>query len=304
MQQTLQCIQQHLQGLYPASEIKSFAYLILEFVCKKDKQVLLRDKDNQLSPNELIQIQEIIEELKKFRPIQYILGETEFYGMKFKVNENVLIPRPETEELVDWIIRSVSNLSPQERKISTRSILDIGTGSGCIAAALAKHIPDASVLALDISEKTLEIALQNVQINGVTVSFFQRDIFENNPLAGLRLPFSIIVSNPPYIVPSEKQQMSPNVLNYEPHQALFVPEEQPLLFYERIADLGLEHLEKNGFLFFETGSLFGKSVAEMMRKKGYQSVELLKDISGKDRMVKGQLDEDKNHVYTGMNQPL
>ncbi|MDR0682326.1 MAG: peptide chain release factor N(5)-glutamine methyltransferase [Dysgonamonadaceae bacterium] len=293
MQQTLQCIQQRLQGLYPASEIKSFAYLILEFVCKKDKQVLLRDKDNQLSPNELIRIQEIVEELKKFRPVQYILGETEFYGLKFKVNEHVLIPRPETEELVDWIISSASKLSPQERRI-----LDIGTGSGCIAVALAKHIPDASVYALDISEKALEVALQNTQINGVTVSFFQRDIFENNPLAGLRSPFSIIVSNPPYIVPSEKQQMSPNVLNYEPHQALFVPENQPLLFYEQIADLGLEHLEKNGSLFFETGSLFGKTVAEMMRKKGYKPVKLLKDISGKDRMVKGQLGENKNYVYT------
>jgi release factor glutamine methyltransferase len=288
MQQTLQYIQQQLQGLYLTSEIKSFFYLILEFVCKKDKYILLRDKDNQLSSNELIQIQGIVEELKKFRPIQYILGETEFYGLKFKVNENVLIPRPETEELVDRIIRHASGLFPQERKSPAKSVLDIGTGSGCIAVALAKQIPGASVYALDISEKALEVALQNAQANGVSVSFFQQDIFEDNPFSVFRFPFSIIVSNPPYIVPSEKQQMSPNVLNYEPHQALFVPEEQPLLFYERIADLGLKHLEKNGFLFFETGSLFGKAIAEMLRKKGYQSVELLKDISGKDRMVRGQ----------------
>lgn len=288
MQQTLQYIQQQLQGLYLTSEIKSFFYLILEFVCKKDKYILLRDKDNQLSSNELIQIQGIVEELKKFRPIQYILGETEFYGLKFKVNENVLIPRPETEELVDRIIRHASGLFPQERQSPAKSVLDIGTGSGCIAVALAKQIPGASVYALDISEKALEIALQNAQANGVSVSFFQQDIFEDNPFSVFRFPFSIIVSNPPYIVPSEKQQMSPNVLNYEPHQALFVPEEQPLLFYERIADLGLKHLEKNGFLFFETGSLFGKAIAEMLRKKGYQSVELLKDISGKDRMVRGQ----------------
>lgn len=287
MQQTLQCIQKQLHGLYTASEIKSFSYLILEFVCKKDKHVLLRDKDNQLSTNEIIQIQEIIEELKKFRPIQYILGETEFFGLKFKVNENVLIPRPETEELVEWI--RLCEFAPQYPV----NIIDIGTGSGCIAISLAKNIPDASVYALDISERALEVALQNARINEVNVHFFQQDIFERHPFAGYRDTFSIIVSNPPYIVPSEKQQMSPNVLDYEPHQALFVPETQPLLFYERIADIGLKHLEKNGFLFFETGSLFGKTVAKMLQNKGYKSVELLQDISGKDRMVKGRLGDVK-----------
>jgi release factor glutamine methyltransferase len=283
MQQAFLHIQKQLHGLYTASEIKSFYYLMLESVCNKDKHLLLRDKDNQLSVNELRRIREMVEELKKFRPIQYVLGETEFYGLKFKVNENVLIPRPETEELVEWICRCEP--APQ----SSANIMDIGTGSGCIAVSLSKNMPPATVYALDISENALALARQNAQANNVAVRFFQQDIFSHDPFAACRVPFSMMVSNPPYVVPSEKRHMSPNVLDYEPHEALFVPEEQPLLFYERIADLGRMHLESAGSLFFETGSLFGEAVAEMLRDKGYQSVELRKDLSGKPRMVKGQL---------------
>ncbi|MDR0864729.1 MAG: peptide chain release factor N(5)-glutamine methyltransferase [Candidatus Symbiothrix sp.] len=283
MQQTLQYIQEQLQGLYPATEIKSFSYWILEFVCQKDKHALLRDKDNQLSAKETGKVREIVEELKKYRPIQYIVGETEFYGLKFRVDENVLIPRPETEELVDLIL----NLSPLP--CGKGLILDIGTGSGCIAIALAKHLPQASVYALDISEKALEVARKNAQLNNVNVEFIQQDILTNTPFSIFHFPFSILVSNPPYIIPSEKREMSSNVLNYEPHQALFVPEEKPLLFYDKIADIGLQHLAENGLLFFEVSAFFGKAVADMLRKKGYTSIELFKDISGKDRMIKAEL---------------
>jgi release factor glutamine methyltransferase len=283
MQQILQYIQEQLQGLYPDTEIKSFSYLILEFVCRKDKHALLRDKDNQLSAKETDKVREIVEELKKYRPIQYILGETEFYGLKFSVDENVLIPRPETEELVDLILNfSLLPCGPGERLI-----LDIGTGSGCIAIALAKHLPQASVYALDISENALEIARKNAQMNQVNVEFIRQDIF--SPFSIFHFPFSIFVSNPPYIIPSEKKFMSSNVLDYEPHQALFVPEEKPLLFYERMADIGLQHLAENGLLFFEVNAFFGKATAEMLWEKGYKSVELFKDISGKDRMIKASV---------------
>jgi release factor glutamine methyltransferase len=277
MQQSLRFIKEQLQGLYSDPEIRSFSYLMLESVCRTGKQTLLRDKDKQLSANEAGKIRKIVEELKIFRPIQYILGETEFYGLKFKVNEQVLIPRPETEELVERVLRGCTH--------GTRcTILDIGTGSGCIAVALAKNLPEAKVYALDISEEALEIARQNAELNNVKVNFFQQDLFAPQ-LSIINYQLSIIVSNPPYIVPSEKQDMSSNVLDYEPHQALFVPEEQPLLFYERIADFGLTHLKDGGQLYFETGSRFGKAVAEMLREKGYQAVELFQDISGKDRIV-------------------
>ncbi|KAA6302021.1 MAG: Release factor glutamine methyltransferase [Candidatus Ordinivivax streblomastigis] len=284
MQTAFYYLQEQLQGFYPASEIKSMCYLILESVCCIDKQSLLRDKDRKLSAKETMRIQEITEELKRFRPVQYILGETEFYGLPFQVDENVLIPRPETEELVEQIIQR------QIKSGKTNgSILDVGTGSGCIAIALAKHLPAATIHALDISEKVLDVARRNTNINKVNIEFIQQDILADNFVSStFRLPFSVIVSNPPYIVPSEKAGMSANVLEYEPHQALFVPEDQALLFYERIADMGLKFLQVDGLLFFETGCLFGQAVAGMLGQKGYRSVELIQDISGKDRIVIAQ----------------
>jgi release factor glutamine methyltransferase len=281
MQETLNLIKAQLQNLYTDSEIKSFGFLILESVCRLDKQSVLRDKDKQLSPNERFQIREIIENLKKYRPIQYILGETEFYGLRFKVDENVLIPRPETEELVDLIIKRERKREKGER------ILDVGTGSGCIAIALAKHFPEAAVYGLDISEYALAVAKQNALSNQVDVKFFQHDIF--NSFSIFNFQFSIIVSNPPYVTPEEKNTMSKNVLDYEPHQALFVPQENPLLFYERIADIGLSCLEESGALYFETSALYGKETAGMLRDKGYRSVHLLQDISGKDRIIMAKL---------------
>jgi release factor glutamine methyltransferase len=279
MQQSLRYIKEQLQGLYSDPEIRSFSYLMLEFVCRTGKQTLLRDKDKQLSANEAGKIRKIVEELKNYRPVQYILGETEFYGLTFKVNEHVLIPRPETEELVERIIQGCTMHGAR------CTILDIGTGSGCIAIALAKHLPEAKVYALDISGEALEVAKQNAELNKVKIKFIQQDIL-NCQLSIVNDQLSMIVSNPPYIVPSEKRDMLPNVLDYEPHQALFVPEEQPLLFYERIADIGLTHLKDGGELYFETGSRFGKEVTGMLREKGYQDVELFRDISGRERMVK------------------
>ena len=310
MQQSLQYIREQLQDFYPDSEIRSLSYRIVESVFQAGRQTLLRDKDKQLSANDLAQIEKITEELKKYRPLQYILGKTEFYGLPFQVNEQVLIPRPETEELVEWVIEGTRYTVHGTGCIVHRApckILDMGTGSGCIAIALAKHLPEAEVYALDISEKALEVAEENAHLNKVNVRFFQYDILAPLPCTPHRAPctkyrapsteyrvpcppssFDIIVSNPPYITPSERHTMSPNVLAYEPHQALFTPEEQPLLFYERIADFGQLFLKPGGQLFFETNASFGKAVAELLRQKGYEAVEVRRDISQKERMVAGK----------------
>ena len=279
MQKAILNIQTSLKEIYPLSEIQAFTYLIFESVCHIDKTLFLRNKDKQLSAIEQIRIQEIVLELKKQKPIQYILGETEFYGLLFKVNENVLIPRPETEELVENILQSANPKS---------QILDIGTGSGCIAITLAKYLPSSFVYGMDISEGALGIAKENANNNQVNVQFISHDIFQELP-NDLPQKWDIIVSNPPYITPDEKKLMFSNVLDYEPHQALFVPQDEPLLFYERIAEIGLLQLNENGFLFFETSAIYGKETATMLKQKGYSSVELLKDISGKDRMIKAKI---------------
>jgi len=283
MQQSLKYIQEQLQGYYPDSEIRTFGYRILESVCRSDKQTLLRSKGKQLSANDLTQIRKITEELKKYRPLQYVLGETEFYGLLFRVNEQVLIPRPETEELVEWILKSVKGKTQN----AEYRILDIGTGSGCIAIALAKNLPEAEVYALDISEEALEVAKQNAHLNKVNIRFFRYDILSSFDDETSIFPFDLIVSNPPYVMPSEKRAMSPNVLAHEPHQALFTPEGRPLLFYERIADLGKTFLKPEGRIFFEINPLAGEAVAEMLRKKGYRNVETAQDITGKERMASG-----------------
>ena len=277
-------IEEQLRNFYPDSEIKSFCYLILESVCSMDKTSVLRHKDKQLSLNEHLRIQEIIEDLKKYRPIQYILGETEFYGLKFKVNENVLIPRPETEELVEWIIR-------EEKPQPGYQLLDVGTGSGCIAVALAKHLPEAEVFALDISVEALDVARQNAAMNQAKVHFFQHDILGDEPLASpfSSLSFDCIVSNPPYITLGEQAEMAKNVLDYEPHQALFVPNGNPLLFYERIAAFARQHLKEAGSLYFETSSHYGQAAAKLLEDKNFRQVKLLKDISGNDRIIIAKL---------------
>jgi release factor glutamine methyltransferase len=256
----------------------------LESVCNIDKSSALRHKDKQLFLDEQLRVQEIIEELKQYRPIQYIMGETEFYGLKIIVNENVLIPRPETEELVEWIIKREK---PQQGYI----LLDIGTGSGCIAVALAKHLSGAEIYALDISEKALEVARRNAESNQADVCFFQYDILKDEPLVHpySSTTFDCIVSNPPYITIKEKAAMDRNVLDYEPSQALFIPDDSPLIFYERIADFARTRLKASGSLYLETNSLYGQSVAKMLADYKFGSVELLKDISGNDRIIIAKL---------------
>ena len=233
-----------------------------------------------LTQNQQQKVESIIERLKRHEPIQYILGETEFFGLTFHVNENVLIPRPETEELVELILK-------ENNKIGL-CVLDIGTGSGAIAIALAKHMKNADVSAWDISSKALDVAALNSKSNSATVSFKQIDALSDYPLDK---KFDIIVSNPPYVLENEKELMEQNVLDYEPHQALFVPDNNPLLFYKRIADIASNLLNHKGKLYFEINQAKGKGMLGMLEEKGFTNVTLFQDLSNKDRMVRAVLNK-------------
>lgn len=276
MEATIQYIEKELAGLYPKTEIKAFVRLILEHVfgLSYTDQVLQRRKkaDEPLRKS----VVEVVERLKAFEPIQYILGETEFFGMKLKVNPAVLIPRPETEELISWIL--------EQRTEGNPAVLDVGTGSGCIALALKKSFKGAEVWAVDFSQQALQIAHENGRKNSLDVNFFQADIlsWENYEWRN----FSLIVSNPPYVRESEKGVMSDNVLKYEPETALFVPDSDPLLFYRRIAEFAQRHLEENGWLYFEINEAFGNETHRLLENAGFCSVETKHDLSGKARMIR------------------
>ncbi len=271
---------QELSVFNDQAEAESFFYLILE-----KKQMLKRidlalQPDLNFSESELIEWNFLLEQLKLEKPIQYLLGETSFYGLTFEVNENVLIPRPETEELVDWI---VSN-NQMTDDVGVIKILDIGTGSGCIAVSLAKNLPNAQVFAIDISEKALEIAKKNAEINNVRVNFIVQDILKTEDLLQ---EFNIIVSNPPYVRNLEKVEINKNVLDNEPHLALFVEDNNALIFYQKIAELAEKNLIPSGQLYFEINQYLGKEMIELLAKLNFKNIELRKDIYGHDRMMKG-----------------
>lgn len=263
--------------LYDASEAESFFYIILKHINKLLRIDLALHPDFEMTPNQHLQWDKILEELKTFKPIQYILGTTEFFGINFIVNENTLIPRSETEELIELILRSKPD------QFSGVKILDIGTGSGCIAISLAKNLPDASVFAIDISAKALEIAKQNAEINQVNVVFIEQNILETDHF---NENFDFIVSNPPYVRNLEKFEISENVLNYEPHIALFVDDADPLLFYQKIAFLAAKSLTDRGVLFFEINQYLGKETVELLKKLNFNNIELFQDVYGNDRMIR------------------
>lgn len=270
-------IKQTLHGYYPDSEIVSMAKLLLTQVFGMSVIELYAGKDNCFSSNEQKQLEDILLRLQKYEPIQYIIGEEEFFGLPFEVNRHVLIPRPETGELVNWII--------QENKDRQTRILDIGTGSGCIAISLAKHMEKAEVTAWDVSVDALQVAARNCLRNGVEVKLEQKDVLRFEPSGE---QFDVIVSNPPYITEKEKVEMEANVLEWEPDVALFVPDDSPLLFYRKIAELGMEMLAPNGKLYFEINRAYGKQTVDMLVELGYREIELRKDISQNDRMVKAE----------------
>ena len=270
---------QELSSLYDEKEIESFFYIVLESFHNKKRIDLALNPAMEMDAVQLLRWESVLADLKTEKPIQYILGETEFYGLPFLVNENTLIPRPETEELVEWII-SDNNI---QHPTSNIQLLDIGTGSGCIAISLAKNLPSAQVAAIDVSEKALATAHKNAEINKVDVNFILNNILETEVLDE---KYDVIVSNPPYVRNLEKQEIKPNVLEYEPHLALFVEDNDALLFYRKIAALAKKNLSENGKLYFEINQYLGKETVELLEEMGFKNVVLKKDIYGNDRMIR------------------
>lgn len=264
--------------VYPQTEIDSFFFLLIEEFLELQRVDVSLKPDFKITKKKLTQLNSAIKRLQKEEPIQYILGKTEFYGLPFIVNKHVLIPRPETEELVEWIISTVIS-SGVEKSLK---ILDIGTGSGCIPISLKKNLTKSEVSALDISKDAIEVAKQNAKLNEVQIHFLQHDILSAKDLGQ---QFNIIVSNPPYVRELEKHEIKNNVLKNEPHLALFVDDNNPLLFYDKIADLARTHLKSNGMLFFEINQYLGKETVDLLKEKGFQNIELKKDLFGNDRMI-------------------
>jgi release factor glutamine methyltransferase len=279
MTETIAYINHTLKDLYPPGEIKSFTRLIMDHVCGLQPHQLLMCKGKELSDAEKKEIEGIAERLRQWEPIQYILGETTFHELRFLVNPSVLIPRPETEELTSRIVKECVG--------KRMRILDIGTGSGCIAVTLSKYLPNAEVVAVDISKEVLRTAEANNRANHTDVSFIQTDILATEQAKeDIRGTFDVIVSNPPYIMEKEKGRMEKNVLLYEPGQALYVPDNDPLLFYCTIARFGRDKLNKGGSLYVEINAQCGNETVCLLQREGYKEIELRRDLFGKDRIIK------------------
>jgi len=269
-----------LVDYYPETEVNSFFYMLTLHILNMRRIDVSLNYGIEVSNNDKVKFQNAIERLKNHEPIQYIIEKTEFYDLPFKVSNNVLIPRPETEELVDWII---SKFKSQKAKIR---ILDIGTGSGCIAISLAKQLPDCKIVALDVSSEALKVAKENAKLNDVEIEFIEADILNwNSKLDNLK--FDVIVSNPPYVRALEKNKMRKNVLDFEPYLALFVEDEDSLLFYRKITQLASKILKPKGQLYFEVNEYLGKETVKLLSENHFEEIELKSDIFRKDRMIKG-----------------
>lgn len=266
-----------LISLYPLTEINSFLEIVLENELNFSKIDIIMKSDERISEQQANKIFDIINRLKQHEPIQYIIGKSQFYNLEYTVKKGVLIPRPETEELVNQIIK-------QNGSANKLNILDIGTGSGCIAVSLKSNLPNSNVWAYDISETAMKIAKENAKLNNCDIHFVNQDILTSyNKIEDIK--FDIIVSNPPYVRHKEAELMSKNVLNYEPHLALFVDNNNPLLFYKSIANYARLNLKISGRLYFEINEAFGSNVYNLLESLGYQNIELSKDLNGKDRFV-------------------
>jgi len=259
-----------LLGIAQEREVISWAYIVIQHLLGYNRSDCIIHMDKEITIEISDHIKQIVRDLKTQKPLRYILGEVDFYGMKFQVNQHTLIPRPETEELVDWILKEEFS-----------SALDIGTGSGCIAVALAKNT-NALITAIETSEDALNVAKQNSRINRVEINFFHQDILKISSLSKV----DVIVSNPPYVLEFEKQKMRANVLEYEPYLALFVPDTDPILFYKKIGLLAEKSLNCGGKLYFEINEKYGAEILEMLSKIGFVDIKLKKDINDKDRMLK------------------
>ncbi|GET20226.1 peptide chain release factor N(5)-glutamine methyltransferase [Prolixibacter denitrificans] len=276
MKRLIDDIREKLSSRYEPAESESISFLIFEHVLGYSRLQVHLKKDETIPDAKVTEIEEILNRLVDGEPIQYILGKADFYSLTFFVNPQVLIPRQETEELVDWIIK--------DNKLPTPKILDIGTGSGCIPVSLAKNITGAQVFAYDISAEALKVANQNAMSNHVDVRTQKVDILQWKA-ASVDKTFDIIVSNPPYVKDEEKSLMLDHVVSHEPHLALFVSNDDSLIFYRRIAEFAQQHLSPEGKLYFEINEALGKQTASLLREKGFPNLTLRKDINGKDRMI-------------------
>ncbi len=311
-----------LSSIYPNTEVDSFFLILADEYLNLQRIDITLNPDFNIDNSKLSILNSALKRLKNEEPIQYIIGTTEFYGFPFLVDENTLIPRPETEELVEWILFEVAELqSSKAAKLQTNviltknkeksiSILDIGTGTGCIPISLAKKLKKVKVSAIDVAKNALKIATKNAELNKVKVDYIEADILEISSLNFISnnikqsdfktkitlsksprndISFDIIISNPPYVRELEKVEIQNNVLQNEPHLALFVSDDNPLIFYDKIADLAIQHLSKNGLLFFEINQYLGKETVKMLEEKRFKNIELRKDMSGNDRMIRASI---------------
>lgn len=278
MQRAIEHIKAELNGLYPETEIRSFTNMLISEITGFSRTEIIVNKNTKFSEEQVVLLQTFVEKLKKNIPIQYVLGKSYFMDLQFQVNDAVLIPRPETEELVEWIANSI----PADSKFS---VLDIGTGSGCIAISIKSIFANADVTAYDISEKALAVAAGNAELNNFKVHFEQFDILNQQETSQC---WDVIVSNPPYIPEKEKAEILANVLENEPHLALFVPDNDPLVFYRKIARFAQKHLFESGWLFFEIHRDWGLQTVDLLLDMDFVDIELRKDLSGNDRMIKAR----------------
>ena len=272
---------ERLLETYPKTEVDSFFFILMEEKLRLQRIDTVLNPDFLIDAATVVALKIILERLQKEEPIQYILGKTEFYGLPFLVDKNTLIPRPETEELVEWILSEIHEIQGENQK-TPLAILDIGTGTGCIPITLAKNTVNTVITTIDISAAALCIAKKNALLNSVSVNFITQDILKTTQLPQ---KYDVIVSNPPYVRELEKVEISTNVLANEPHLALFVPDKNPLLFYNKIADLAKQQLNESGILFFEINQYLGKETVKMLEEKGFQNIQLKKDLFGNDRML-------------------
>ena len=272
-----------LEKIYGSDEANALIMILLEHYFSIDRVKMALEPEFRLSESELLTLHFAVKDLLKNKPVQYVLGETEFCGMRFMVDENVLIPRPETEEMV----KNIASCGDKACLVPTGcNVLDIGTGSGCIAISLAKLLKDSAVTAVDVSEKALEVAKKNAEANNVNVRFILDDILNPQNTELIDNQYDIIVSNPPYVCESEKSEMRANVLDYEPSTALFVTDNDPLIFYRKILEFAQKTLKPSGEVWFEINEKFGKEMKDLCLEKGFKNVEIIKDFRERDRILR------------------
>ena len=272
-----------LKNVYESDELRNIIEFVIEHITNMSRAEQVKNKVPYLTCTQLEDLDAITERLKKNEPVQYVLGEAWFAGMKFKVNKNVLIPRPETEELVDWIVKE-----SQKSKVKSQNIIDIGTGSGCIPITLKHQLPEANVSAIDVCSEALFTATENAIKLNTEVDFTLLDFLDEEKWKELH-QYDIIVSNPPYVKQSEITTMHERVKEFEPHLALFVPDDDALLFYKKLSGFALKHLKPGGSLFVEINEALGEQVVNLFRSTGFANIELRKDMQEKDRMIKATL---------------